>query len=212
MKGNRALQNFSYTTPTKIIFGKNTHHEVGRLVKEFGGSKVLVHFGSKSAQETGVLNAVIQSLESNGIKSICLGGVVPNPRLSKVLEGISICIREGVDFILAVGGGSVIDSAKAIGFGLANDGDIWDFFSFKRSPQIGFPVGVVLTIAGSGSEMSDCAVLTKEKDNEKSFCDSNLGRPKFAILNPELTFTVSLYQTAFGCVVIIRHAMERYFS
>jgi alcohol dehydrogenase len=210
--GKHALRNFSYTTPTRIIFGKNTHNETARMVKECGGTKVLVLFGCKSAQETGVLNAVVQSLDDNGIQSVCLGGVVPNPRLSKVLEGISICKREGIDFILAVGGGSVIDSAKTIGFGLANEGDIWDFFTFKRSPQNRFPVGVVLTVAGSGSEMSDCAVITNERDNEKSFCDSDLGRPRFAILNPELTFSVSPYQTACGCVDILMHVMERYFS
>jgi alcohol dehydrogenase len=194
------------------MFGKNTHHEAGRIVKEYGGGNVLVHFGGKSAQETGVLNAVIQSLESKGIQYVCLGGVVPNPRLSKVLDGISICRQEGVDFILAVGGGSVIDSAKAIGFGLVNEGNIWDFFSFKRSPQNRFPVGVVLTAVGSGSEMSDCAVITKEDENRKSFCDSDIGRPQFAILNPELTFSVSPYQTACGCVDILMHVMERYFS
>jgi alcohol dehydrogenase len=208
----RTLRNFSYTTPTKILFGRDTHHEAGRLVKEYAGSKVLVHFGCKSALETGVKNAVLQSLESRGIKPVCLGSVVPNPRLSLVLEGISLCRREGVDFILAVGGGSVIDSAKAIGFGLVNDGDIWDFFSFKRSPQKRFPLGVVLTSAGSGSEMSDCAVITRDADKVKSFCDSDLGRPLFAILNPELTFSVPPYQTACGCVDILMHAMERYFS
>lgn len=206
------MRNFSYTTPTRIIFGKNTHHEAGKMVKEYAGRKTLVLFGCRSAQETGVLNAVIQSLEDSGIKSICLGGVEPNPRLSKVMEGISICRREKVDFILAVGGGSVIDSAKAIGFGLANDGDVWDFFSFKRSPQNRFPLGVVLTVAGSGSEMSDCAVITKQEENTKSFCDSDMARPLFALLNPELTFSVPSYQTACGCVDILMHAMERYFS
>lgn len=211
-KGECALRNFSYTTPTKVLFGKNTHRAVGRMVKEYGGSKSLVLSGCKSARENGVLDTVVQSLDDNGIKSICLTGVVPNPRLSKVLEGISICRQEGVDFILAVGGGSVIDSAKAIGFGLVNEGDIWDFFSFKGSLQNHFPVGVVLTVAGSGSEMSDCAVITREDENRKSFCDSDLGRPQFAMLNPELTFSVSPYQTACGCVDILMHVMERYFS
>jgi hypothetical protein len=194
------------------LFGKNTHHEVGKMVKEFGGSKVFVHFGRKSAQETGVLDAVLKSLESSGIKSVCLGGVIPNPRLALALEGISVCRREGVDFILAVGGGSVIDSAKTIGFGLANEGDVWDFFCFKRSPNRHFPIGVVLTAAGSGSEMSDCAVMTRQEQNHKSFCDSDLGRPLFAIMNPEITFTVPAYQTACGCVDMILHALERFFS
>lgn len=182
------------------------------MVKEFGGSKALVHFGGKSSLETGVLDAVLKSLDGSEIKYVCLGGVVPNPRLALALEGVSLCRREGVDFILAVGGGSVIDSAKTIGFGLANEGDVWDFFCFKRSPKRRFPLGVVLTAAGSGSEMSDCAVMTRQEQTHKSFCDSDLGRPLFSIMNPEVTFTVPAYQTACGCVDMIMHALERYFS
>jgi len=141
-----------------------------------------------------------------------LGGVVPNPHLSLVYKGIELCKENGVDFILAIGGGSTIDSSKAIGYGVTNPGDVWDFYDFKRAPQACLPVGVILTIAASGSEMSDSSVITKEEGGIKRGCNSELCRPKFAIMNPELTMTLPAYQTACGCTDIIMHTMERYFT
>ena len=149
------MENFNYYTPTKVVFGKNTQALVGQLVKEQNCKKVLVHYGSGSVKKSGLLDAIYQSLDEAGIAYVSLGGVVPNPRLSLVYEGIELCKKENVDFILAVGGGSVIDSGKAIGYGVVNEGDVWDFYEGKRTATACLPIGTVLTIAAAGSEMSD---------------------------------------------------------
>ena len=203
---------FKYFTPTKVLFGKNTEDKVAELVQEFGGKKVLIHYGGGSVIRSGLMQRVTDKLDAAGIKYVKLGGAVPNPHLSLVYEGIELCKKEGVDFLLAVGGGSAIDSAKAIGYGLMNDGDVWDFYDYKRQAKASMPLGVILTLAATGSEMSDSSVITKEEGLVKRGYSSDFGRPKFAILNPELTMTLPDYQTACGCTDIMMHTMERYFT
>lgn len=204
--------NFDYYSPTKVVFGRGTEKRVGELIREFGGSRVLIHYGGKSAVKSGLLDRIKGVLDKEGIPHVELGGVVPNPRLSLVYEGIELCRKEKVDFILAVGGGSVIDSSKAIGYGLANEGDVWDLFRHEKEAVGCSPVGVVLTISAAGSETSDSCVITKEDENRKRAYGSNLSRPKFAIMNPELTMTLPDYQTQAGCADIMMHTMERYFT
>lgn len=206
------MLNFEYYTPTKVVFGRDTENEVGRLVKEQNCRKVLVHYGSGSVVRSGLLDRVYASLDEVGIPYVSLGGVVPNPRLSKVREGIALCEKEAVDFILAVGGGSVIDSAKAIGYGAANDGDVWDFYSRKRVPSACLPLGAILTIAATGSEMSNSSVITNEDGWLKRSHGNNLCRCRFAIMNPMLTCTLPDYQTQSGCVDILMHTLERYLN
>ena len=203
---------FHYYTPTRVVFGRDAELETGKLIKEQECYKVLVHYGGKSAEKNGVLKKIYQSLEEKNISYISLGGVVPNPVLSKVREGIELCRQEGVDFILAVGGGSVIDSAKAIGYGVANEGDVWDFYEGVRSPRACLPIGAVLTIAAAGSEMSNSSVITNEDGKLKRGYDNDLCRCRFAVMNPELTYTLPDYQTQCGCVDILMHTMERYFN
>lgn len=204
--------NFNYYAPTKVIFGRETEKEVGKQAKAFGAHKVLVHYGSSRVEKSGLLDCVVSALEAEGITACCLGGVVPNPRLSLVLEGIELCKKEGVDFILAIGGGSVIDSSKAIAYGCANEGNVWDFYEKKRQPQACLPVGVILTIAAAGSEMSNSSVITNEETGQKLGLGSDLCRVKFAIMNPELTTTLPEYPTQAGCVDIMMHTLERYFT
>jgi alcohol dehydrogenase YqhD (iron-dependent ADH family) len=206
------MKNFEYYAPTKIIFGKDTEKQVGEQIIAFGGKKVLIHYGSESVKKTGLLARVRDSLEQLNIPYVELGGVVPNPRLSKVLEGVELSKRENVDFILAVGGGSVIDSSKAIGYGVYNEGELWDFFERKRKITGCLPIGCILTIAAAGSEMSNSCVITNEDGWLKRGAKSDSGRPKFSILNPELTYTLPAYQTASGIVDILMHTIERYFS
>ena len=206
------MQNFSYYTPTKVVFGKGTEGQVGALVKEQGCGKVLVHYGGQSAKKSGLLDRIFKSLEEEGVKYVSLGGVVPNPLISLAREGIELCKAEGVDFILAVGGGSVIDSAKAIGYGVACGGDVWDFYSKKRVPTACLPIGCVLTISAAGSEMSNSSVLTNEEGWLKRGCNSDVCRCRFAVMNPELTYTLPRYQTASGCTDIMMHTLERYFG
>ena len=206
------MENFNYYTPTRVVFGRGTESETGTLVKDQGCGKVLVHYGGGSVVRSGLLDRVYRSLDEAGISYVSLGGVVPNPRLSLVYEGIELCRKEGVDFILAVGGGSVIDSAKAIGYGLANEGDVWDFYEGKRMPSGCMPIGVVLTISAAGSEMSNSSVITNENGWLKRGCNTDYGRVKFAVMNPEITMTLPKYQTASGCVDIMMHTMERYFN
>ncbi|MDO4548788.1 MAG: iron-containing alcohol dehydrogenase [Clostridia bacterium] len=201
---------FNFYAPTRVVFGRGAEKQVGRLVSETGCKKVLVHFGSGSVRRTGLLERVEQSLRQSGVDFVELGGVVPNPRLGLVCEGIELCKREGVDFILAVGGGSVIDSSKAIGYGVANEGDVWDFYDYTREAEACLPIGCVLTIAAAGSEMSDSSVITKEEGLIKRGYSSDTCRCKFAIMNPELTMTLPDYQTQSGCVDILMHTMERY--
>ena len=206
------MENFEYYAPTKVVFGKETETKVGELVAQQGCKKVLVHYGSGSVKRSGLLDRVFASLDEKGIHYVELGGVVPNPRLSLVYKGIDLCKEEGVDFILAVGGGSVIDSAKAIGYGVVNEGDVWDFYEKKREATACLPIGVVLTIAAAGSEMSNSSVITNENGWLKRGCNFNCCRAKFAVMNPELTMTLPKYQTASGCTDIMMHTMERYFN
>lgn len=206
------MENFQYYTPTKIIFGRGAEEQTGQLAAEQGCKKVLVHYGGGSVVRSGLLERIYRSLDAAGISYVSLGGVVPNPRLSLVYEGIRLARKEQVDFILAVGGGSVIDSAKAIGYGVANEGDVWDFYEKRRTAKACLPIGVVLTIAAAGSEMSDSSVITKEEGWLKRGYSSNYARARFAVMNPELTMTLPKYQTASGCVDIMMHTMERYFN
>lgn len=203
---------FQYYTPTKVVFGKNTVNKVAGLIREFGGTKVLIHYGSGSVVRSGLLKRVTDKLDASGISYVTLGGVVPNPHLGLVYEGIELCKKENVDFLLAVGGGSAIDSAKAIGYGVVNEGDVWDFYDRKRKAKGCLPLGVILTIAATGSEMSDSSVITKEDGLIKRGYSSDFSRPKFAIMDPELTMTLPDYQTACGCTDIMMHTMERYFT
>lgn len=203
---------FSFYSPTKIVFGKGAELQTGALVRQFGGAKALLVYGGGSAKKSGVLDRVASSLREAGIGCAQLGGVVPNPLLSKVREGISLARAESADFIVGVGGGSAIDTAKAIAYGLADDGDVWDFYEHTRSPKASLPVGAVLTIAAAGSEMSDSSVITDEASGKKRGCNSDLCRPKFAVMNPELTLTLPDYQTQAGCADMMMHTMERYFT
>ena len=205
------MHNFDLYTPTKVVFGRGTEARIGKLVKEQACRKVLIHYGSGSVVRSGLLDRVKKSLDEEGIAYVELGGVVPNPRLSKVYEGIELCKKEGVDFVLAVGGGSAIDSAKAIAYGAAEEYDVWELYEHTRKAKAALPVGVILTLAATGSEMSMGSVITKEEGLLKRAYDSNLGRPKFAVMNPELTMTLPDYQTACGCADIIMHTFERYF-
>jgi len=206
------LDNFTFYSPTKFAFGKGTESQAGSLVKEFGGSKVLLHFGGGSVVKSGLLDRVKNSLKDAGISFVELGGVQPNPRDDKVYEGIELCKKEGVDFILAVGGGSAIDSAKAIAMGVCYDGDFWDFYCGKAAPQKATPVATVLTIAAAGSEGSGDSVITKEEGMVKRGAGGECIRPKFSVLNPELTQTLTAYQTACGITDIMAHVFERYFT
>lgn len=203
---------FNYYTPTEVVFGKSVEEQTGKMVKKYGGNKVLLHYGSGSVIRSGLLDRIKKSLEEQEIAYVELGGVVPNPRLTKVYEGIELCRKENVDFLLAVGGGSVLDSAKAIGYGLVNDGDVWDFYEHTRKASGCMPMGVVVTIAAAGSEMSSSSVITNEERGMKRGYNDDASRPKFAIMNPELTMTLPAYQTSSGCADILMHTQERYFT
>ena len=205
--------NFNYYTPTEVVFGRDTELKAGKMVKKYGGTSVLLHYGGKSAVRSGLIDKVKKSLEDEGLKVCCLGGVVPNPHLGKVREGVELAKQNGVDFILAVGGGSVIDSSKAIAYALADpDHDVWELFAHTRSANGCLPVASVLTIAAAGSEMSASCVITNEETGEKRAYDDDIVRPKFAIMNPALTVTLPDYQTQAGCTDIMMHTMERYFN
>ena len=206
------MRDFKYYTPTEVVFGKDSEEALLWLLGKYGAHKVLIHYGGGSAMRSGLIPGIEEKLSSAGIPYIELGGVVPNPHLSLVYEGIELCKKEGVDFILAVGGGSVIDSSKGIAYGLAYDGDVWDFFDGKATPGGSVPVGVVLTIPASGSEMSDSCVLTNTERGQKRGCNSDFCRPRFAIMNPERTYSLPSFQTACGVTDIMMHTMERYFS
>ena len=206
------MKDFTYYAPTRIVFGKESEEKLPKLIQQYGGKKVLVHYGGGSAKRSGLLDKVFTMLDDAGIAFVELGGVVPNPVLSLVKEGIDLCQKEKVDFILAVGGGSVIDSSKAIGYGVGYDGDVWDFWDGKAVPQSCLPIGVVLTIPAAGSEMSSSCVITNEDGMLKRGVNSDLCRCKFAIMNPERTYTLPPFQTAAGATDIMMHTMERYFS
>ena len=206
------MKDFNFYAPTEIVFGQNSEEQVAGLVRKYGGQKVLVHYGGNSARRSGLLDKMFGLLRENNIPFVELGGVVPNPRLSLVKKGIQLCRDEKVDFILAVGGGSVIDSAKAIGYGVGYEGEPWDFWMGKAVPKSCLPIGAVLTIPAAGSEMSNSCVITNDANNDKRGINSNLCRCKFCIMNPERTFTLPTYQTAAGATDIMMHTMERYFT
>ena len=206
------MKDFIYHAPTEVVFGKESEEQVARLVKKYGGHKVLVHYGGSSAKRSGLLDKICGLLQEGGLDIVLLGGVVPNPRLSKVHEGIVLCREEKVDFILSVGGGSVIDSAKAIAYGVPYDGEVWDFYLGKDDARECLPTGCVLTIPAAGSEMSEASVITNEDGDVKIGYSNQISRPKFAIMNPERTFTLPPYQTAAGVTDMMMHTMERYFS
>lgn len=202
----------SYFTPTRVTFGIGAEEAAATELIREGARNVLIHYGSDRVVRNGLIEGVERRLDEAGIRSTRLGGVVPNPRLSLVREGIGLCHREKIDFILAVGGGSVIDSAKCIGYGAAYDGDVWDFYSQKATPKASLPVGCILTMAAAGSEMSDSSVITNEDGWLKRGCNSDVCRLRFALLNPALTYTLPAYQTACATVDIMMHTMERYFT
>ncbi len=204
--------NFTYYAPTKVVFGKDTVKETGILLKESGASKVLIHYGEGHVVKSGLLDQVKKSVEESGIEYVLLGGVKPNPRLSLVYEGINLSKKEDVDFVLAVGGGSAIDSAKAIALGIRNDFDVWDLYTGKREAAACAPVGTILTIAAAGSEMSHGSVITNEDGWLKRSYGHDMLRPVFSILNPELTYTLPSYQTSCGAADMMMHTMERYFT
>ena len=205
------MKDFSFYTPTRVVFGRASEEQVGSLVSWYGGHRVLVHYGGGSAVRSGLVGKMLDLLHASGIATVELGGVVPNPLLSMVRRGIALCREQQVDFILAVGGGSVIDSAKAIAYGVPYDGDVWDFWAGKAVPQRALPVGCVLTIPAAGSEMSSSCVITHDELGLKRGVNSDLCRCRFAIMNPERTLTLPPYQTAAGAVDIMMHTMERYF-
>ncbi|MBE6753576.1 MAG: iron-containing alcohol dehydrogenase [Ruminococcaceae bacterium] len=206
------MRNFNFYSPTEFVFGKDTENRCGECVKKYGGTKVLVHYGSGSVVRSGLLDRVCASLKEAGVEYVMLGGVQPNPRDTKIYEGIELCRRENVDFILSVGGGSCIDSAKGIAIGVLYDGDFWDFYTKKTTVTKALPIGTVLTIAAAGSEGSPSSVVTKEEGMLKRDVGSDLIRPRFSILNPALTETLPPYQTACGATDIMAHIFERYFT
>lgn len=206
------MDNFRFYSPTEFIFGRDTQKETGKMTANYGGVKVLVVYGGQSAEKSGLVKQVTDSLDNNKISYCILKGVQPNPTDDRVYEGIGMALKEGVNFILAVGGGSVIDTAKAIALGAVYDGDFWDFFCGKGTPSAALPVGVVLTIPAAGSEASASSVITKINGLHKRSCRTNLIRPRFAIMNPELTMTLPWFQTACGITDMLCHIYERYFS
>lgn len=206
------MQNFTYFAPTKVIFGKGAHKNVGEIIKGYGFSKIMMQYGKGSIKKSGLYDEVIASLVESGITVVEMGGVQANPTLDFVHNAIEVARKEKVEMILAVGGGSVIDSCKSTAAGVFYHSDVWDFHSRKALPQKSLPVGTILTIAAAGSEMSASAVVSNEAINMKRGFGSEHNRPLFSILNPELTFSVSKYQTACGIVDIMAHTMERYFT
>lgn len=205
------MNNFIFYSPTYFVFGKETENETGKYVKRFGGTKVLIHYGGGSVVRTGLLDRVKKSLDAEGISYVELGGVKPNPRSGLVYEGIDLCKKEGVDFVLAVGGGSTIDSSKAIAAGVVYDGDFWDFYQGKVIDHA-LPIGTVLTISAAGSEGSPDSVITNEDGMYKRGATGEGLRPKFSILNPALTQTLPVYQVACGVTDIMAHLYERYLT
>lgn len=205
------MLNFNYYNKTRIIFGKDTHKEVGRHLKPYT-KKVLLHFGGESIKNNGVYKDVVESLQSNGIEFVELSGVKPNPRVSLVREGIKLCKEENVDFILAVGGGSVIDSAKAIAIGVEYEGDVWDFFEKGIEIKSALQLATILTIPAAGSESSTGTVITNEEKQLKLYCGAEFLRPEFSIINPEIYYTLPENQIANGVCDMMSHIMERYFT
>ena len=205
------MNNFTFYNPARIVFGKDTESQVGELTKTYG-SKVLVHYGGQSAKASGLLERVLKSLKDANMTVYELGGVKPNPRVSLVKEGIELCKKEKIDVILAVGGGSVIDSAKGVALGALMDEDVWDYYLYGKTVEKVLPLGVVLTIPAAGSESSTSSVLTNDESLIKRGLGSPLFIPKFAIINPELHMTLPAFQTACGIVDMTAHLLERYFT
>lgn len=206
------MENFNFYSPTEFVFGRERENEAGKYVKKFGGSRVLIHYGSGSAVKSGLLDRVKRSLEQEGLHYTELGGVKPNPRDTLIYKGIELCRKENIDFILSIGGGSCIDSSKGIAAGTKYEGDFWDFYSKKAQIQSALPIGTVLTISAAGSEGSGASVVTQEATGLKRGTGSDLLRPRFSILNPQLTCSLPAYQTACGAADIIAHIFERYFT
>ena len=206
------MKDFTYYAPTEVVFGENAEEKTAKMVKKYGGTKVLLHYGGNNAIRSGLLRKIRELLDAEGIPYVMLGGVVPNPRLELAQKGIDICRKEGIDFILAVGGGSVIDSAKCIAYGACYDGDVWDFYLGYSKAVKTLPVGTVVTIPAAGSEMSEASVITNDRGALKLGYSNNISRPKFAIMNPRRTFTLHPYQTAAGVTDMMMHIFERYFT
>ena len=206
------MLDFYYHTPTEVFFGRGKEKEVGAIIKGYGYKKIMMQYGKNSIKKSGLYDTVINSLKENGIEVVEMGGVEPNPKITFVREAIKVAKKEKVELILAVGGGSVIDSCKYTALGVMNDCDVWDISMGKVKPVGALPVGCILTIAAAGSEMSNSAVITNLELNMKKGCTTEFNRCKFAIMNPELTFTLGEYQTACGIVDIMAHTMERYFT
>ena len=211
------MNDFTFLSPTRLIVGRGVEKQTGEWIKKYGGHKVLVHHDSMYCKNSGLVDEIMENIRNAGLGVVELGGVVPNPHLDLVYRGIELCRKEGIDFLLAVGGGSVIDSAKAIGMGLKYEGDVWDLFVEDKGVTRGIervpcmPVGVVLTIAATGSESSNSCVITKADEQLKRFCDNDLHRPVFALENPELTMSLPRFQTACGIIDVMSHSLERYF-
>ena len=206
------MLDFYYHTPTEIFFGKGKEKQVGEIIKNYGYRKIMIQYGKGSVKKSGLYDVVVSSLKQNGIEFVEMGGVEPNPKLSFVRQAIKVAKEQGVEFILAVGGGSVLDSCKYTALGTVTDIDVWDFAMGKATPKSALEVGCILTMSAAGSEMSNSAVITNTELNMKKGCTTEFNRCKFAIMNPELTYTVGKYQTACGVVDIMAHTMERYFS
>lgn len=207
------MENFAYCTPTRYVFGRGVESQVGELTAAMGVKKVLVVSGHSSARRSGLLDRVLASIRDAGVATLELTGVDPNPTDDRVYEGIALCRREGVDGVVAVGGGSAIDTAKAIAGGVVYEGDFWDFYEGVAVMKSALPIGVVLTIPAAGSEGSGNSVITRKSDMKKISLRTDMAlRPRFAVLNPELTFTLPAYQVASGVVDMMAHIMERYFT
>ncbi len=206
------MENFNFYSPTEFVFGKDEENQVGKLIKKYNGKNVLLHYGGGSIKKIGLYDKVKKALKEANITPIELGGVKPNPVDSLVYEGIDLCKKHDIDFILAVGGGSVIDSAKAIAAGVYYDGDFWDFFDRKATIEKALPIGTILTIPAAGSEGSSATVITKEDEGLKRGSGAQILRPKFSIINPELTYSLPFWHTAAGIVDMMSHIFERYLS
>ena len=205
------MRDFTYYAPTKVFFGKGKENEVGEIIKGYGFKKIMMQYGRSSIKENGLYDRVMTSLKANGIEVVEMGGVEPNPKLDFIRKAVEVAKEEKVELILAVGGGSVIDSSKFTALGAANDFDVWDLPMGKAQPKTALPVGCILTLAAAGSEMSASAVMTNMEENLEKGFGSELNRPLFSICNPELTYTVNKYHTACGITDIMAHTMERYF-
>ncbi len=206
------MENFVYKNPTTVYFGRKTEENVGGIVAQYSKNILLHHYGEDVLRTIGIYDTVIQSLKDAGVTFTELGGVQPNPRLSLIKEGIEMCRKEGIEFVLGIGGGSVIDSSKAIAFGVPYEGDVWDFFAHKAQVKETLPTGCILTLPGTGSESSNSCVVTNEDITFKGSVDTDLIRPKFTIMNPELTMSLPAYQTSCGTFDAMSHIIERYFT